>query len=102
MILFFCKRYEWAYVSRFQDCTLYWYHIIKWRLVAEYLKYFKLISTFIAEEKILYLRPDQEKDKTHFVDKDVSITNPWPTRGGVEYIKYFCAHISFVTMNFLN
>jgi len=25
------------------------------------------------EEKILYLRPDQEKDKTHFVDKDTGV-----------------------------
>ena len=25
------------------------------------------------EEKILYLRPDQEKDKTHFVDKDTQV-----------------------------
>ena len=30
----------------------------------------------IAEEKILYLRPDQEKDKTHFMDKDVGYPPP--------------------------
>lgn len=28
---------------------------------------------FITEEKILHLRPDQEKDKTYFTDKEVSL-----------------------------
>ena len=26
-----------------------------------------------AEEKILYLRPEQEKDRTHFIDKDSGV-----------------------------
>ena len=26
----------------------------------------------ISAQNILFLRPEQEKDKTHFVDKDVS------------------------------
>jgi len=28
-----------------------------------------------AEEKVLHLTPEQEKDKTHFTDKEVSIKN---------------------------
>ena len=27
---------------------------------------------FFSVENILYLKPEQEKDKTHFIDKDVS------------------------------
>ena len=30
------------------------------------------IVVAFAEQKILFLRPEQEKDKTHFTDKDVS------------------------------
>jgi len=29
-----------------------------------------------AEEKILHLTPEQEKDKSHFTEKDVCLVNP--------------------------
>ena len=30
---------------------------------------------FFVGEKILFLKPEQEKDKTYFVDKNVSMIN---------------------------
>jgi peptide chain release factor subunit 1 len=29
----------------------------------------------VAEERVLHLTPEQEKDKSHFTDKDVSLVN---------------------------
>lgn len=34
---------------------------------------YHVIKTF-SDEKILYLTPEQEKDKSHFTDKEVSTT----------------------------
>ena len=48
------------------------------RLLADFIKLSTACNTRVchgyalfAEERILFLRPEQEKDKTHFTDKEV-------------------------------
>lgn len=40
----------------------------------EPIKWSNVDHLVIIDEKILYLTPEQEKDKSHFTDKEVSVT----------------------------
>lgn len=40
----------------------------------EPIKWSNVHHLVIIDEKILYLTPEQEKDKSHFTDKEVSVT----------------------------
>lgn len=40
----------------------------------EQIKWSNVHHLVILDEKILYLTPEQEKDKSHFTDKEVSVT----------------------------
>lgn len=41
----------------------------------EAIKWSNVPHLVIIDEKILYLTPEQEKDKSHFTDKEVSVTS---------------------------
>lgn len=48
-----------------------------------------------AEEKVLHLTPEQEKDKTHFTDKEVSIKIMLEIQNKNKFYLFFLLYILF-------